>query len=87
MGMRMTTATMRRKCRAVRRELGQGRVQRMRRGKGRGKQRKKGRRRGRETVKGKGVANNTQGGMISHVPLLSSCSWKCMRQTRTLSVH
>jgi hypothetical protein len=47
MSMTMTTARVRRTCRAVRKEPRKGRVQRMGRGKGRGKGR------GRETVKGK----------------------------------
>jgi hypothetical protein len=59
----------------VRTGHGQGRVQWMGKCKGTG--------RGRKTVKEKVWLNKHQGEVISHVPLLSSCSTKGIRQTRT----
>jgi hypothetical protein len=75
----MTTARVRRTCRAVSKGLGIGRVEKMGRGEGRGRQLRKGRRR--DTVKGKVLLNKPQVEMISLVPWL--CRRKCMRQTRT----
>jgi len=83
MAITMTTASVRRTRRVVRKELGKGRVQRMERGKGRGRQPRKGRGREREMVKGKVLLNKPQEEMISLVPLLCSCRQKCMRQTET----
>jgi len=83
MAMTMTTATVRRTRRAVRKGLGKGRVQRMGRGKGRGRQPRKGRGRGRETAKGRVLVNKPQEEMISLMPLLYSSRRKCMRQTWT----
>jgi len=70
MAMTMMTARVRRTRRAVRKEPGKGRVQRMGRGKGRGRQRRKGR--VRETVKRKVLLNKPQEEMISLVQLLWS---------------
>jgi len=63
----MITARVRRTRRAVRKELGKGRLQRMGRGKERGRQRRKGR--GTEMVKGKLLLNKPQEEMISLMPL------------------
>jgi hypothetical protein len=71
----MTTARVRRTCRALRKGPGKGREQTTGRGKGRG--------RGRETVERKVLLNEPQGEIISPVPLLCSCRSKCQRQTWT----
>jgi hypothetical protein len=72
MAITMTTERVRRTHRAVRKEPGQGKVQRM--GKGQGREKGRGRHwrkgRGRKTVKGKVLLNKLQEEMISLLPLL-----------------
>jgi len=74
MAMTMTTARVRRTCRAVRKGPGKGREQRMGSGKGRQLRtgRGKGRGMGRETVKGKVLFNTPQEEMIS----LQTWTWR-----------
>src|SRR5882757_8463179 len=83
MATQMTTARVRRTCRAVRKGPGKGREQTMGSGKGRRLRtgRGKGRRRGSETVKGKVLFNTPQEEMISLVLLLCSCRRCCQWQT------
>jgi hypothetical protein len=73
MAITMTTATVRRTRRVLRKGLGTRREYRTGRGTRRG--------RGRERAKGKLLLNEPQGVMISLVPLLCSCSSKGQRQT------
>jgi hypothetical protein len=67
--------------------IGRGQVRRMRMGREKGRRLRTGRGKGRcsewETVMGKVLVNTPQEEMISLVPLLGRCRWKCQRQSWT----